>query len=116
MLTSQTAKGGSCTQGKDNRGRCNHYLHRAAAASLQEGQGVGNLHLNRTGRLAGWGWGGGHGLPKQPCFTNPTECLSLGRAHGTTSTYCLNAALPPGGRKQNNSEMETIFVAMRLKS
>lgn len=48
MLTSQTAKGGSCTQGKDNRGRYNHYLHRATSTSLQQGQGVGNLHLNRT--------------------------------------------------------------------
>lgn len=80
MLTSQTAKGGLCTQGKVNRGRYNHYLHRAAATSLQQGQGVGNLHLNRTDRLVGGGEGG---LPKQPCITNLTECLSLGRIGAT---------------------------------
>lgn len=56
MLSSQTAKEGSCTQGKDSRGRSNHYIHRATAASLQQGQGVGNVHLNKTDCL----WGGSH--------------------------------------------------------
>lgn len=53
MLTSQRMRGGLGTQGKDNRGRYNHYLHKARVTSLQQGQHVGNLHLNRMDDL--WG-------------------------------------------------------------
>lgn len=69
MLTSQAAKGGSCTQGRVNRGRYNHYLlHSAAATSLQQGQGVGNLHLNRTDRLEGVGGESGGWPPQTAMF------------------------------------------------
>lgn len=107
LLTGQTAKEGLCTQGRDNRGRYNHYRQRAAAASLQQGQGVGNLHLNRTNRL--WRSGGWGALPKQPCLTNLFECLLDGWATGPRPLLaCLNAALPPSGHKQNSSKSEKI--------
>lgn len=73
MLTSQRMRGGLCTQGKDNRGRYNHYLHKARVASLQQGQHVGNLHLNRMDDL----WGEIRS-PNSYSFTNLTECLSGG--------------------------------------
>lgn len=73
MLTSQRMRGGLCTQGKDNRGRYDHYLHKAMVASLQQGQHVGNLHLNRMDNL----WGEIHS-PNSYSFTNLTECLPGG--------------------------------------